>query len=199
VRISIPRFKLSVWGEKFLSQYVKMIDNVQTILLDFKQKGIIDPTRLGALDELIHSSKTDQVRILNISRLSIDEQRSLFSAVRNIYSVSKVMKTKLITASQRHENPTTADLSFEMIQSLSGLATYVDLYMSRGWVDGTDRMNEFSRMVYKKAKYLGFSEDVATQFKEANITSNEVKTFVEQLNQNIDLETDADEDVGPHE
>jgi len=182
-----------------LSGYAKMIYNVQTILLDFKQKGIIDSTKLGPLDELIHSSKTDQLRILNISKLSIDQQRSLFGAVRNIYSASKVMKTKLVTASERHENPTTADLSLEMIQSLSSLATYVDVYMTRGWVDSTDRMNEFSRIVYKKAKYLGFSEDIATQFREVNITSNEVKTFVEQLNQNIDLETDADEDVGPHE
>jgi len=177
--------------------YAKGVEKVQRTLCDFKQKGTIDGAKLDPLDQLIRSSETDQLRILNTPRLSLDQQRAMFGAMRNICNTTKMMKRKLMAASQRHENPTTADLSLEMIQSLLNLAPYVDAYVIRGRVDDVKIINEFSRILHKKAKYLGFSEDVATQLKEINITTSEVRNFIERLNQNIDHETDTDEDAGP--
>jgi len=182
-----------------MSGYARKIEEIQAILYDFIQKRTIDSTRLGPLDELVRSSEADQLRILNTSRLSLDEQRSIFGAVRNTYSAVKMMKARLMTAAQRHENPTVADLSLEMIQSLSNLAPYIDEYVVQGRTGDMKTMVEFSRILHKKAKHLGFCEDVATQLKEINIAPDEIKTFVERLNENIELETGTDEDVGPRD
>jgi hypothetical protein len=176
--------------------YAQRVQTIQRMLGDFRQKGIIDNTRLAPLDELIRSSYADQFRILNAPWLSLDEQRSLFGAIRNMHTIAKTVKARLAAASERHENPTTTDLSLEVIESLSSLAPYVDEYFTRGQVSQLRAINELSRILHKKAKRLGFSEDSTTQFKSLKIGPEELKDFTDKLNQNIQSETDIDEDVG---
>jgi len=166
------------------------------MLGDFKQKGIIDEAKLNPLDELIRLSYADQFRILNTPWLSLDEQRSLFGAIRNVHTTAKTLKARLAAASERHENPTMADLSFEVTESLSNLAPYIDECFTRGQVSQISSINELSRILYKKAKRFGFLEDSATQFKTLEIGPEELKSFTDRLNQNIQSETDIDEDVG---
>lgn len=179
-----------------MTGYTQKVESIQNVLGDFRRKGIIDKARLGSLDELIRSSYADQLKILNTPRLSLDEQRSLFGAVRNMYTTAKAMRTKLVTASERHENPTTAELSLETTESLLTLAPYIDEYFARGEMVHLKTVNELSRILYKKAKRYGFSEDISAQFEALGISPEELKSFTEKLNHNIEVETDIDEDVG---
>jgi len=176
--------------------YVDKVRNIQSLLVDFKQKGVIDKARLGSLDDVIRSSYSDEFRVLNTPRLSLDEQRSLFGAFRNMHTTTKAMKAKLETASEGHENPSTANLSLEFIETLSSLAKSVDQYLFAGRPPQMSAIDEMSRAVYKKAKRFGFWEDTATQFRELNLGPQELKNFTEKLNKNIEAETDIDEDVG---
>ena len=179
-----------------MTGYAQKVESIQSVLDDFRRKGFIDKARLGSLDELIRSSYADQFKILNTPRLSLDEQRSLFGAVRNMHTTAKAMRTKLVNASERHENPTTAELSLETMGSLSALAPYLDEYFARGEVLHIKTVNELSRILYKKAKRSGFSEDISAQFEALGISPEELKSFTEKLNHNIETETDIDEDVG---
>jgi hypothetical protein len=176
--------------------YTQKAESIQRVLGDFRRKGIIDKARLRPLDELIRSSYADQFKILNTPQLSLDQQRSLFGALRNMHTTAKAMKEKLATASERHENPTTAELSLETMESLSMLAPYIDEYFAHRGVLHTETVNELSRILYKKAKSFGFSEDIASQFKALSIGPQELKCFTERLNQNILVETDIDQDAG---
>lgn len=161
---------------------------------------MIDKTKLGSLDELAQTAYADQLRILNASRLPLDDQRSLFGAVRNVQLTAKAMKEKLATADERHENPSTTDEALEVCQSLSNLAPYVDEYVTKGQVPQRRKIDGMSRVLYKRAKRSGFSEGASTQFKALNIGSEDLKNFTKKLEENIHAETDADdEDIGSDE
>ena len=168
-----------------MHRYVESFENIQKMLIDFLRHGI-DFNKLDPVDQVIESSEIDQVKILNSYR-SLKEQRTLFGAMRNINNIVGVMKEKIKIACETHENPTTLELSLEMIKHLSNLAPYIDEFMTNGKKEEIDRINELSRILYRKANYLGFYQDIETQFKEANISKEEVKDFVEKLNEDIEL------------
>jgi len=163
------------------------------MLRDFLEHGI-EVTELRLLDRLIKSSEIDQIRILN-SYLSLVEQRALFGAMRNIYNIARAMKEKLIIARETHENPTTLELPIEIMQHLSNVAPCIDEFVIHGKTGDIGRINELSRILYRKANYLGFYQDMETQFKDANITEEEVKTFVEELHKNIELEMETEDET----
>ena len=166
--------------------YARSLESIRKMLVDFLERGI-DVSKLDPVDRVVDSSKIDQVKILN-SYLSLVEQRVLFGAVRNIHNVVKTMKEKLKIARETHENPTTLELSLEIMQHLSNVAFYVDEFVIRGKIKNMNRIKELSRILYRKARYLGFYQDIDTQLKDAGITEEEVQTFVEKLNENIELE-----------
>lgn len=172
--------------------YVEACAVIRRMLRGFLEHGI-DVNKLDVMDPVIKSSEIDQVKILN-SYLSLVEQRALFGATRNIYNITRAMKEKLKIARETHENPTTLELSIEIMQHLSNVAPCIDEFVIHGKTGDIGRINELSRILYRKANYLGFYQDMETQFKDANITEEEVKTFVEQLNENIELEMMENED-----
>ena len=172
--------------------YVKGCADIHGMLRSFLERGI-EVRELRLMDRLIKSSEIDQVKILN-SYLSLAEQRALFGATRTIYNIIKVMKEKLKIARETHENPTTIELSLEIIEYLSNVAPYIDEFVIHGETENIDRIHELSRILYRKANYLGFYQDIETQLKEARITEDEVKTFVEKLNENIELEMETEDE-----
>jgi hypothetical protein len=172
--------------------YVEACAVIQRMLRGFLERGI-DVTKLDTMNRVIKSSEIDQVKILN-SYLSLLEQRALFGATRNIHTIIKVMKEKLKIARETHENPTTIELSLEIMQHLSNVASYIDEFMIRGKAVDINRLNELSRILYKKASYFGFYQDVETQLKDARISEEEVKTFVEKLNENMELEVESEDE-----
>lgn len=169
--------------------YVKGCAQIHNMLTDFLKHGI-EVSKLKVMDRLIESSKIDQVRILN-SYVSLAEQRTLFGAMRNIYNIITVMKEKLKIARETHENPTTIESSLEILQHLSNVASHVDEFMINGKTKPMHRIDELSRILYKKANYFGFYHDIDTQLRKAGITEDEVKSFVEKLNENIKLEMET--------
>jgi len=173
--------------------YVKACADIRRMLRDFLERGI-EVTELDLMDRVIKSSEIDQVKILN-SYLSLVEQRALFGATRNVHNIIKVMKEKLKIARETHENPTTLELSLEIMQPLSNVATYIDEFMIHRKVEDVDKLNELSRILYKKANYFGFYQDIETQLKDARITEEEIKTFVEKLNENIELEMETQDET----
>jgi hypothetical protein len=164
------------------------------VLHQFTKSGVIDKSKLGAFNELAQTAYADELRILNSPRLTLDDQRSLFGAVRNVHVAAKSMRDRLSTASQRHENPVTANQALEVCESLFNLSPYIDGYLKSGKVPERRTINDISRMLYKKAKRYGFSEDAATQFKALNIGSDDIQNFTKKLEEKIQAEVDADDD-----
>jgi len=170
--------------------YVESFESIQKMLIDFLRHGI-DVSKLDPMDRVIESSEIDQVKILSSYR-SLKEQRTLFGATRNINNIIRVMKEKVKIAREIHENPTTLKLSLEILEHLSNIAPYVDEFVTNGKTEEIHRINELSRILYRKANYLGFYRDIETQFKDANITKEEVKDFVEKLNEDIELVVESE-------
>ena len=171
--------------------YVKGCEEIRNMLRSFLEHGI-EVSKLGSMDRLIKSSEIDQVKILN-SYLSLVEQRALFGATRNIYNIARAMKEKVKIARETHENPTTLELSLEIMEHLSNVAFCIDEFVIHGRKEDIDRINELSRNLYRKANRFGFYQDMETQLKDARITEDEVKTFVEQLNNNIALAMETED------
>lgn len=162
------------------------------MLLGFLKSGI-DVSKLDVMDRVMESSEIDQIKILNSYR-SLIEQRTLFGTMKNINNIIGVMRKKIKIARKTHENPTTLELSLEMIEHLSNVAPYIDDFVINDRTKEIDRIDELSRILYRKANYLGFYQDIETQLKEAKITEEEAKTFVEKLNENLELEVENEDE-----
>lgn len=171
--------------------YARGSIDIQGMLVNFLKNGI-DVNNLKPLDYVIEASEIDQIKILN-SYLSTVDQRTLFGALRNINNILKVMKEKIKIARETHQNPTNLEVSLEIMEHLSSLAFHIDNFLNDGKLNEIARINELSRILYKKANYFGFYQDVDTQLKNAGITEEEAKAFVGKLNENIELEMIEDE------
>jgi len=169
--------------------YVEGFESIQKMLRDFLENGI-DISKLDPLDRVIESAKIDQIKILN-SYQPLLVQRAFFGATRNINNVVEVMKERIKIAREIHENPKTLELSLEIVEQLSAIAPYIDDFVNKDRIKEIERVNELSRILYRKASYLGFYRDIESQLKDARITNDEVKAFVEKLSENIGLEVET--------
>ena len=156
------------------------------MLSNFLKYGI-EESEFDPLDRLVETSEIGQVKVLN-SYLSLREQRVLFGATRNVYTIAKVMKEKLKNAKKIHENPATIDHSLELFEHLENVCKHVDYFMSNRKVLDLDRLNDLSRILFKKANSLGFYQDIDSQLKDAGITEEEVRSFVIKLNEKVELD-----------
>ena len=168
-----------------MDSYVRNLAGIERMLNFFLAKGI-DTSKLRDIERIVMASKIDQFKILN-SPLSLDKQRALFGATRNLTNTLQVMEYRLETARQTHENPTTIELSLELIPHLSSVGSYVDDFTLNKHVQDLRRINEASRILHRKASELGFSQDIETQLKEAEISEEEAATFIRSLNKNFEL------------
>lgn len=174
--------------------YADGFNGILVMLKSFLRNGI-DVNNLEPVNNLIESSKVDQVKILN-SYQPLAIQRVFFGAAMNINTIAEVMKERIKVARERHENPLTLDLSLELMDNLVAIAPYMDAFMHDGKVEDINRTNELSRLLYRKAKILGFNKTTESQLKYAGITQDETKFFVEKLSENIGLEVETrDESV----
>lgn len=185
------------WGIK-IKQYASTFGDLEVILIGFCEHHRIDVSKLGLIDSIIESAQTHQFELLDNSH-DLDTQMVMFSGFRNIENTGIMLKEKLETASDRCENPTTAELALDLMPHLISLSNYLDKFVQTGRAD-VDKVRQFTRNLYKKSKALGFSRDVMIQLKEAGITTEEIRSFVESLNNNLDLELEeggpADENTG---
>lgn len=173
-----------------METYTREIAGIRKVIAAFVDTGSIDVGKLKVMNRIIRMTREGQVKVLNMPTLSLEQQRILFSAIRSINTVIEVMKQRLKTALEREENPTTAELSLEIMVSVSNLGNYIDRFLKNRELK-INKMFEFSRILLKKAKKYGFFKDIKTQLDEIGITSEDVKTFVERLNKNIESEIDT--------
>jgi len=169
--------------------YVEGCDRLGKMLNIFLEQGI-DETHLEPLDDLIRFSQIDEVKVLN-SYQPLSQQRILFGTLRNIYITVNEMRAKLRIARAIHENPKTVERALEMVESLSAVAPYIDEFLTSGKTKEIEKINEFSRAIYRKANRLGFYADLQVQLKEAKIGENEVEDFFRKLTENIEIETET--------
>jgi hypothetical protein len=165
------------------------------MLEGFVGKGIVDTKKLNLMDKIIRQSEEDQFRVLNDASLSLDEQMSVFGAIRNVNMAIRSMKERLESAAEKHENPTTAELALELMPSFFNLAPDIDEVLHENRVVDLNYISKFSRILYKKTRSLGFSRDVASQLDEANISGTQIRAFLESLKKNVALELDIEEEA----
>lgn len=178
-----------------MRRYEQELLSVQKMLEGFRKKGIVDTKRLNLMDNIIKWSEEDQFKILNDASLSLDEQRSVFGAIRNINVAMRSMKERLELSAEKHENPTTAELALELMPSFFTLVPEIDVFLREKRGIDSEYVSKFSRILYKKANSLGFSRDLVSQLKEAKITQSQVKSFLESLKKNVAMELDIEEEV----
>lgn len=181
-------------GVSKMKSYSLELTSIQEILRGFARTQTIDAHQLSTMDEIIKRSEQDQFRILN-SSFSSDVQRIMFGAIRNINTAVKGMKTRLRTASERRENPTTAEQALELMENLSNVAHYVDLYVNKGQITDLQEIDKLSRLLYRKANSLGFSQDQMEQLKEAGITEKQIESFVSSFDNKVSQQLEIEEEV----
>jgi hypothetical protein len=174
--------------------YKQDISQIQEMLSAFLKNKYIDTAQLKKTDPIIKKSEEDQFKILNCS-LPLDVQRTIFGAVRNINITVKSMKQKLKTAAARHENPTTAEKAFEVMESLNNLVSCISSYENGSRNGNLNEIDDYSRILYRKAKAFGFSEDMNTQLKEAGVTGPQIESFIDRFDNNLAQELDIEEEV----
>lgn len=180
-----------------MKSYELELTSIQGMLRGFVEAKTIDVKKLSIMDALIKKSEQDQFIILN-SSFQFEIQSSIFGAIRNINTALKGIKARLRTASERHENPTTAEQALEIMESLSNVATFIDPFAcERRIIAEPDEITKVSRILYRKAKSFGFSEDLETQLNEAGVTEKEVKSFIKRFDNNVAQELDIAEDAKP--
>jgi hypothetical protein len=166
------------------------------MLNGFVEAHQIDVTKLNIFDIIIERSRSDQFRILNNAYLSLDDQRTLFGAFRNISEISGIMKSQLKEAHAIGENPTTAELALEIMPSFITLSQYLDDVLAKKEIYDPDKIFLFSRNLYKKSKQLGFFKNTFSQLKEIKLSKIEVKQFFNKFNEKITTELELQEEVG---
>jgi hypothetical protein len=180
-----------------MASYSSELASVQEMLRGFVRTKQIEITQLSKINELIKKSTRDQFRILN-SSLPFDEQQTMFGAVRNINTAVKGIKAKLTIASEKHENPTTAEQALDLMDNLHAVANFIDNF-ARGElkVIEIDEIAKVSRILYRKAKSYGFCEDEQVQLKEAGVTKEQIRSFVNSFDSNVSQELGIEEDIPP--
>jgi hypothetical protein len=169
--------------------YVKLFESIKVMLQDFLHNGI-NESKLVLLDQVRESSEIDQFKVLNSYR-TLDIQRTFFGAWKNIENILRTMRLRLERARITHENPTSIEASLEMMDYLVEMAPLLDSFVFNGQIDEIKRLNEQSRIVYKKANALGLYQDISSQIKEAKLTKDQVTSFTAGLNQNLsEIETE---------
>jgi hypothetical protein len=170
--------------------YDNELSRITNVLRAFVNNRKIETDKLDSIDTLISFSNEIRVKTLNLGSLTLEEEISLFDATTNIKNTLESMKAKLQTAFERHENPTTAELALEIMPSFRNLEPFIDDFVNTNNIRDIDRLNEFSRILHKKAHKLGFYKDIEDQFQEVDIKSEDVQEFIEQLKNNIEIELD---------
>jgi len=192
-KIIIGEFGISNAEGEELFNYVEGCERLRRMLNTFLRQGI-DEAHLEPFDDLIKSSQIDEIKVLN-SYQPISQQRVLFGALRNIYNIANEMRAKLRIARAIHENPKTVERALEMVESLCTIAPYIDGFLIQGKTKESEKINELSRVLYRKANHLGFYQDLDTQLKHAQIAENEVKNFFKELTENIELEVETTDET----
>lgn len=169
--------------------YVEGCERLRRMLKNFLINGI-DEAHLEPLDGIIESSQVDEIKVLN-SYQALPQQRILFGALRNLRITADEMRAKLRIARAIHENPKTVERALEMVESFCAISPYIDEFLAKNKVKESDKINELSRALYRKANRLGFYQNLDTQLNNAQITRSEVEDFFKKIAETIEMEAET--------
>lgn len=183
-----------------VDSYSWHINKVSNMLNSFVKRKHIVPEEMTVIDALVNTSLKNQVTVLNDNLLTIEYQRVLFGALRNIKNVAKIMGESLKTASARKENPITAEVCLGVIPYMKNLSQALDNFFSRYGkmpskykTELLTKIREFSRMLHKKAIHFGFPKKTIDE-QELNMEENEMRKFIDDINIELKLNTEIDEE-----
>jgi len=171
--------------------YIEEVSKINNLLNEFVKSRKIEIDKLNSMDNLISFSKENQINTLNSGYLTLKEEIVLFGVMTNIKNTLESMKERLKVASERHENPTTAELALEIMPSFDNLEPFINDFVNNRYLHDIERLDDFSRILHRKAHKLGFSKDIKSQFKEADVTVGDVQEFMTKLKNNIEIELDV--------
>jgi trehalose-6-phosphatase len=179
-----------------MTNYESNFKFITKTLNGFVEARQIDVSKLNVFDGVIEKSRSDQFKILNNSYLSLNDQRTIFGAFRNISDISETMKIRLKEAHKTGDNPTTAELALEIMPSFITLSQYLDDILAKKEVYNTEKIFLFSRNLYKKSKQLGFFKNAAAQLKEIKLSRGDIEQFFKKFNDTVTTELELQEEVG---
>ena len=175
--------------------YVSEVIGLGNLLRDFINTGIIDVSKLDSINSIISKSNSDQIKVLNNAYLSPNEQIILFGALRNISQTTSIMKSKLEYAHSIGENPTAAEMAFELIPIINTLSSYIDDFFNNREIYDLPKLELFSRSLYKKAQKMNFAKDVSSQLEEEGIREPQIESFVKKFGENIIYELELEDEL----
>ena len=182
-------------GNQEMNWYSERFELMNIALNSFVQTGRIDRSQLEVFNEINERAKEDQFRILNQPYLSLNDQRVLFGAFRNISQSTEIMKVRLQNASKIGENPTTAKISLELAPLYLALGSYIDDFFNKKEIFDSNNIFLFSRNLYKKAKKHGLLKDASSQLTDLRIAPSVVEAFAETFTNNVSQEIEIEEEV----
>jgi len=177
-------------------EYTSTFGLLENMVNCFIRTASIDQSQLTLFDGIIEKSNEDSFRVLNNSYISLNEQRTLFGAFRNINLSLKIMKNRLKYAYKLNENPITAENALEIMPLYLNLSKYLDDYLDTNEINELEKICLFSRNLYKKAHQLGFYQDSSSQLREIGVSTKLVDEFIDEFTAKISEELELDEEIG---
>jgi len=165
---------------------IEQINEINSTLDNFiSNKKIIKEEVEKVFDSSSKKILEKQIRTLNDGRLLLEDQRIIFGAFRTIKNVTESMHSALLKAEELHENPTTAEKCKEIMPPIFAVVNEIARYDPYDKSDRLENVFNFSRILRKKAKNMGFSKSIDEELKELRMEPEEIKEFVDKLNETI--------------
>lgn len=162
--------------------------DLRGILGSFLKSGKIEPEvsekEIKKLDGML---KKQQYSIL-CEHIPDEEQNVLFNALRNVRMTINEMDEQLKIAFLKKENPVTAERCISLMPFIDNLNRNISEFKRN--VDGSVivDISRNIRILRKKARQYNLHVPIEKELREVNISKDEIRTFLEELNDNIVLE-----------
>lgn len=175
-------------GKMENKKIIKEINEISKVLDAFiLNKKIIKDDVKRVFPISINTVVEAQAKMLNDGRVSLETQRILFGALRNIKNVMDSMYLSLYNAPP-HENPTTAERCKEIVPLMTNVTNGIDKYFKDGDERELNRIFTSSRALRKNSVNLGFSKTLNEEFKELSMSPKDINDFINTLNKTIATE-----------
>jgi len=168
--------------------YTPFISNLNAMLNSFISNKKIETKEVEEkLNKFVDVLKADQFDLL-CKPLSESDQDVIFGALRNLRVIMTEIKNQLKVAFERHENPTTAERCLVLMPFIQNLSEKVKHYEASRTDHLISDIQTDTKNLRKKAKDYHLLASIEDELKDITLPAEDIKSFCEQLNQNIELE-----------
>jgi len=164
---------------------LKEINNIENLLNSFIKHGKIKPNKLIKLGKFQEMCIMEQRMILADSLISLENQRDVFSTLKNIRETTGIMKHKLLIAHSVGENPTTVEMCLQIMPTMKEILNTYDVLKGKFSIDGMKKMKLLSFDLLRLTRRMGFARDYEKELKENKMSENQKITFIENFKDNL--------------